>query len=287
MDNFTQTTLANINIVRQLTNTLGSGLKKSLGQNFLVNQKSLLRFINSIHPQKEDVVIEIGPGIGVVSYSLASLIKQLYLIEIDTMKEPALAKVLENADNYKIFWEDATNFDFQSLEQEIKNDPNLQHSSIKIIGSLPYNVSKRIIYNLLVSDIGWDEASFFLQKEVAESYTSKLPKADFLSTFLGVFCEAQYLFNVPAEHFIPIPKVVTGVIHLKRHTKYNDLNKAELSKFIKQGYNQPRKTIANNLKPLGITPEDLQNAGISPKARAGEVEVEKWVELFRGYKKPQ
>ena len=281
MDNFTQTTLANINIVRQLTHTLGSGLKKSLGQNFLVNQKSLLRFINSIHIDKEDVVIEIGPGIGVVSYTLASMVKQLYLVEIDTQKEPALAKVLENANNYKIFWEDATNFDFRALEKEIRSNEDFKNSKIKVIGSLPYNVSKRIIYNLLVSDIEWTEASFFLQKEVAESYTSKLPKADFLSTFLDIFCESEYLFNVPAEHFIPIPKVVTGVIHLKKHSKYNDLNKADLSKFIKQGYNQPRKTVANNLKSLGVKPEDLEKVGISPKARAGEVEVGKWVELYK------
>src|SRR5688572_27737641 len=94
--NFEQTTLADLNIVRQITNSLGGGTKKSFGQNFLVNQNSLLKFINLIHIQKDDIVIEIGPGIGVVSYTLCQKAKKVYLIEIDREKDKALGKTLEN-----------------------------------------------------------------------------------------------------------------------------------------------------------------------------------------------
>src|SRR5690242_17624203 len=105
--NFEQKTLAHINIVKGLANTLGGGFNKSFGQNFLINQNSLLKFIKSINLSPDDLVIEIGPGIGVVSYTLCEIAKKAYLIEIDRSKETALSKVLENYTNYEVIWADA------------------------------------------------------------------------------------------------------------------------------------------------------------------------------------
>lgn len=278
---FEQKTLAHINIVKGIANTLGGGFNKNFGQNFLINQNSLLKFLKSIHLSSNDIVIEIGPGIGVVSYSLCETAKKVYLIEIDRSKEQALAKVLENFTNYEIIWADASNFDYKELVQNIlKNFPDSTSENIKFIGSLPYNVGKKIIYQILTSTEQWNEASFFLQREVADNYVAKPPKAEFLAIFASIFAETSFAFGIPADHFIPVPKVKTGVIHLKHHDLFNHVNKIKFSAFIKSGYEQPRKTVVNNLKSMGLTPEIMQELKIKEMARPSELTLNQWELLF-------
>lgn len=276
MNEFEQTTLANINIVKSLTNTLGEGFKKSFGQNFLINQKSLLRFIDLLNIEKNDTVIEIGPGIGVVSYTLCQQAKKVYLIELDRSKETALKKVLENYSNYEIIWQDATNINWA----EFIKGKALELEKVKFIGSLPYNVSKKIIYNIFTSRIKWNQAAFFLQLEVAQSYTSTPPQAEFLSQFARIFANAELKFQVPPEHFIPKPKVKTGVIHFSQKEKPSVEDPEALQKFIKIGFTQPRKTLYNNLKEQKVTLETIQSLGLKESVRPSEVSFDMWVKLF-------
>lgn len=273
MDNFEQTTLASLNIVRSLTKKFGGDFYKKFGQNFLVNQQSLLRFIKLINLNSEDTVIEIGPGIGVISYTLCQSAKKVYLIEIDREKEEAIKKTLENFDNYEIIWADASTFDFST----IKAQPG---SEIKVISSLPYNVGKKIIYNILNSTLDWKEAAFILQKEVAESYTTKAPKADFLGIFSQIYSDIDFRFLIPSEHFFPRPKVQSAVVYLKKSSKFNHLNKADFSNFIKTGFLQPRKTVLNNLKSRGLKKEDLNDLGIKESIRPSELTVEDWEKIY-------
>lgn len=270
MDNFEQETLANLSIVRNITQRLGGGTQKGFGQNFLVNQKTLLRFLDLLDIQKDDIIIEIGPGIGVLSYTLCQRAKKVYLIEIDRTKEEALKKVLENYDNYEIIWDDATNFDFSSLKIE----------SAKVIGSLPYNVGKRIIYNLFFSNLDWLKAVFLLQKEVAESYSSLPPKADFLSTFARIFSQPDIRFLVGPKNFYPIPKVDSAAILFERVEKFTDLDKQSFSKFIKQGYIAPRKTIFNNLNLKKEQNQITKELGFSPTIRPSELSIDDWYKLY-------
>ncbi len=280
-DQFEQKTLANINIIRTLAMQLGGGTTKSLGQNFLINQNSLLKFIDSIHVTEHDVVIEIGPGVGVVTYTLCERAKKVYLIEIDRNKEPALKKVLENFDNYEIIWGDASQLNFSELNKRIfQENPGLSPQNLKVIGSLPYNVSKKIIQNVITSDLLWQEASFFLQREVADAYVSVPPTAEFLGTYIRIYANVSFAFGIPPEHFMPKPAVKTGVIHLSRELEHNDIDRAALGKFIKAGFTQPRKTIYNNLKSLNVTNEHLEQAGIRPTMRPSEIALEQWRELF-------
>lgn len=284
MSGFEQTTIASLSIVRGIVNSLGGGLNKQFGQNFLINQNSLLKFVKSIHLQEGDLVIEIGPGIGVVTYTLCASARKVYMVEIDRSKAPALEKVLENYSNYEIIWEDATLINFTELGERIQSEfPDIKPSQLKVIGSLPYNVSKKIIYNLLTSGFKWSEAAFFLQREVSDNYTSTPPTADFLSMHAAIFADTQFAFGIPAEHFLPAPKVKTGVIHLTRHERYSDIDRVAFSKFIKHGFSQPRKTVANNLKSLGINRESITASGIKETARPGELGIDDWKKLFDLY----
>lgn len=282
MTQFEQTTLADLSIVRQITNSLGGGTKKNFGQNFLINQNSLLKFVNSIAIQKDDIVVEIGPGIGVVSYTLCQRAHKVYLIEIDRDKEKALDKTLQNFDNYEILWQDAAKINWQELYKKIVKDTQKTESDIhiKIIGSLPYNVAKLIIYNFLTTDFIWDEASFFVQREVAENYTSQPPKAEFLSNFAQIYSDVTFLFGIPSEHFYPQPKVKTGVIHFIPSKRFQELDRPAFNKFIKQGFEQPRKTLANNLKGTGVTGDDIEELGLQATARPSELTIQQWAELF-------
>lgn len=271
--NFEQISLANLLVVRNLTQRLGGGIKKSFGQNFLINQKSLFRFIDTLNVTKDDTVIEIGPGIGVVSYTLCQRAKKVILIELDRDKEEALRKVLENYDNYELIFADGTEFDYASLKLD---------GNVKIIGSLPYNVGKRIIYRIFTTDFNWKKAAFILQKEVAENYTSKPPKSDFLSIFASIFAKAELRFQIPPKHFYPIPKVDSAVITFEKNFEDNSNieDKTKLSKFIKHGYSSPRKTILNNLKSLGLKSEQIELLGINPKSRPSELTLDQWKKLF-------
>jgi 16S rRNA (adenine1518-N6/adenine1519-N6)-dimethyltransferase len=267
---FKQESLANLLVVKNIANKYGGGVIKSLGQNFLVNQSTLFRFIDTLDISIEDTVIEIGPGIGVVSYTLCERAKKVILIELDRSKEPALRKVLENFDNYELIFADASNFDYSTLGLK---------GNVKVIGSLPYKVAKKIIYNLFNSNINWNKSAFLLQKEVAENYTTQPPHADFLANFAKIYSNANLKFLVPNKHFYPIPKVQSAVILFERIER-NISKKAELSKFIKQGFSQPRKTINNNLKSIGIEKEDFLKIGINPMSRPSELEIDQWIQLF-------
>jgi 16S rRNA (adenine1518-N6/adenine1519-N6)-dimethyltransferase len=276
MGNFEQKTLASLSIVKNLAGRLGGGTIKSLGQNFLVNQKTLLRFINLLKITKEDIVIEIGAGIGVVSYTLCEQAKKVYLIEIDRTKEEALTKVLENYDNFEIIWADATDFDFSTIDLEGKQ--------AKVIGSLPYNVCKKIIYNLFLSKLDWSEAAFILQKEVAESYASLPPRADFLGTFASIFTDKEFRFKIRASDFFPIPRVESATILFKRNDQYKHLDRRDFSAFIKNGYSSPRKKAFNNMNMKEKGAEIAEKFGINPNARPSELRVEDWEKFFVGSK---
>jgi len=274
MQNFDQQTLASLYIVRSITKQLGGGSIKSLGQNFLINQKTLLRFIDVLDISENDTVIEIGPGIGVVSYTLCEKAKKVYLIEIDKTKSEALNKVLENYDNYEIIWADATNFDYAQIPELDK---------VKVVGSLPYNSAKRIIYNLFFSKLNWSRAAFILQKEVAENYSSIPPRADFLSIFARIFSEPKLRFTISPKSFYPIPRVDSAAITFDRHSKFDAIDKNALSKFIKKGFSSPRKTIFNNLGLKSHADEVSKKLKISQKARPSELQVDDWVYLFRNF----
>lgn len=277
MPEFKQESLANLSIVRNLTERLGGGIKKSFGQNFLINQKVLFRFVDLLEINENDVVLEIGPGIGVVSYTLCQRAKKVILIELDRTKEDALKKVLENFSNYEIVWGDASQIDLAKVIKELKIDSN---QKIKVIGSLPYNVGKRIITNLFESNLNWDSAAFFLQKEVAEDYTAKPPHSTYLANQAAIFATSEYAFTISPKQFYPVPKVESAAIKFTRHSLYDSINKSSFAKFVRTGFTAPRKTIYNNLKSLNYDAATIEKAGVNPMKRPAELNTDDWFNLF-------
>ncbi len=212
---------------------------KKLGQNFLTNPGIADKFIQSAKPEITDTFVEIGPGKGAITLKIAPQIHHLYCIEIDHSLVEFLHEQLttKNIENVDILEKDVL-----SLRPE-----ELPETPYKIIGALPYNISKRIIMQFLtIPQKRPSELVFILQKEVVENYTATAPHGTFLSNWAQVYCsEIKSLFTIKKENFWPKPKVDSAAILFK--LKQPEEDHQHFSKFLKLAFSQPRKTLRNTL----------------------------------------
>lgn len=242
--------------------------KKSLGQNFLKNKSAIQDLLKLLDLQKNDLVIEIGPGQGALTDELVKVVNNLVLIEKDS-----------NLINYlssKYPQVNIINQDFLKINLNWIT----QREKYKVIGSLPYNVSKKIIYNLLTATNKPDKISFIIQKEVAQEYVSKPPKATLLSNFANIYSDVKLDKVISAKSFYPVPKVDGQIIAFK-NIKPKVSNHEILWSLIRTGFSSPRKIVASNLKNYekNNVLEALSTLNLSPTIRAGELTLENWIDL--------
>lgn len=252
----------------------------------------LNKIIESINPQSSDIIYEIGPGDGALTQRLIQSQAQIYSIEIDDSLYQNLEDKFGKFENWKLIKEDA----LQIIWNDLANHQNIQakkNQEIKLIGNLPYNISKKLIRNFLESNL--QMGIFLIQKEVAEDFTARIPDATFLSNMVRVFGNCEYLFQVPKEYFYPEPKVDGGLIKIIKSPSGSDryvtlTEKQRFIKFIHAMFASPRKTLANNLKNYlnsidrnfdkAQVENILTQANIKLNARPQEVEFEKMREIY-------
>lgn len=218
--------------------------KKHLGQHFLTDKNIAQKIVNSLQSiQLYDKVLEVGPGMGVLSdFLLEKSEYQTYLIDIDTesflflqKKYPTLGDKLINAD--------FLNLDFKSVFP----------SAFAIIGNFPYNISSQILFKILDNHNQVPEVVGMFQKEVAERIVAKPGNKQYgiLSVFLQAYYKCEYLFTVKAGVFNPPPKVLSAVIRLSRNEVAQlDCNEKLFWQVVKAGFNQRRKTLSNALQTI-------------------------------------
>jgi 16S rRNA (adenine1518-N6/adenine1519-N6)-dimethyltransferase len=245
--------------------------KKSLGQNFLNNKKYINELVDSLDINEDELVIEIGPGKGYVTEEILKRTKNLILIEKDDSLIPYLSEKF--SDSVKLIHDDVLEINFPKLTA---NRP------YKVIGSLPYNISKRIIYNLLNNTHKPSQISLIIQKEVAKEYSSKAPKATLLSNFANLYSEVKLSKVVPSIYFTPKPKVDGQIITFSNISQKFEQN-TELWRIIRTGFSSPRKILASNLNVYGKEKviKGLLKIGLSEKARASELTLTQWIELYQ------
>lgn len=249
--------------------------KKQFGQNFLRNKGAANKLVESLDLRSEDTLIEIGPGNGSVTDLLIDKVKRLILVEIDQTLIPTLKEKYNAHNNVELVNENI--LDFKGTNY------GLSSMDYKLVGSLPYNISKPIIKKFLTEEPRPSKMSFIIQKEVAEDYASKAPRAAFLSNFSTIYSDIKYLGTISKKDFYPQPKVDGGMLKFEIRKKKIEKGK-ELSKFIRVGYSSPRKVLINNLSnvyPKEKVASTFKKLEINPKARAAEIEFEGWIELFR------
>lgn len=234
--------------------------KKRLGQNFLVDRGVLEKIIETADLQKDEMVVEIGPGPGVLTRELLPNVRKVVAIEIDEDIVPVL--------------KESTHFFRDKLE--IRNEHILNvippEESYKIVANIPYQLTSPILRKFLIeTDHKPTSLTLLVQKEVGEKICHPKKKS-ILSLFVEVFGEAEIITNVPASSFHPAPKVDSAVIHISVNKKSKiSIDPKLFFRTVKMGFAQRRKKIKNNL-PMEV----LEKAGIDPNVRAEELSIEDW-----------
>jgi len=263
----------------------GFFLKKKLGQNFLVDPTILDGIIESAQLSKDDVVIEIGPGIGSLTQYIAESVKEVVAIEIDKALIPILEETMADYDNVTIINEDILKVDLNQLIQD-----KWQGQKVKIVANLPYYITTPIIFKIFEEHIPLDSITVMVQKEVAQRMQAVPSTKDFGSLSLAVqyYSNPEIVLDVPATCFIPKPNVGSSVIRLEATDKYKDMdiNDAYLFKIIRGAFQQRRKTLVNTLShqtELELSKEKIREAldelGISQKIRGEALNLDQFVEL--------
>lgn len=250
--------------------------RKRFGQHFLIDQFIIDQIISVIAPQRNEHVVEIGPGTGVLTRPLLAQLDELDVIELDRDLAENLRR---NYDQKQLHVHeiDVLNFSFRSLIDQSSN----KNQKIRLIGNLPYNISTPLIFHVLDESDVISDMTFMLQKEVAQRMAADAGTRQYgrLSVMLQYLCDTEYLFDVPPEAFDPPPKVMSSIIRLMPKKDPLPLkDKVFFEKLVKQAFSQRRKTLHNVLKDLA-TDEDLENVGLSCSARSETVSVESFVNL--------
>lgn len=249
--------------------------KKRFGQNFLTDQSVITSLVEAISPQPNDLMVEIGPGLGALTKPLLQKLKLLHVVEVDRdiiawMKteysKPAYANNVINIHNA-----DALKFDFTHLGK-----------NLRITGNLPYNISTPILFHLLDNVSHIFDMHFMLQKEVVERMVAapSTPAYGRLSVMLQYHLQMDYLITVPPEAFEPAPKVESAFVRCIPHASLPYLAKDEaiFAKVVLAAFGQRRKTLRNTLKGL-IEDDGFTALNISSQLRAENLSVADFVTI--------
>jgi 16S rRNA (adenine1518-N6/adenine1519-N6)-dimethyltransferase len=219
--------------------------------------------------QPDDIVIEIGPGEGMVTQLLLeSAAKLVISVEIDYQLVPKLIARFNEKQNFELVHQDVMRVNWNKIDEGFSFEPNKLAwqeltkartagqpiKNLKFIGSLPYNISKFIIQNAILE---WPLASqmvFLIQEEVAINYVAQTPKSTFLSNWIRLFADVKKHKTVPASQFFPQPKVGGGILQISpKQLSESELAKVKAdAKLVRVGFSTPRKTLQNNFRALGI-----------------------------------
>jgi len=244
--------------------------KKKFGQNFLKDAAVIHSIIQSINPLPNDLLIEIGPGLGALTKPLLEKTNRLLAIELDR----DIVSWMENEyskKNITIFNEDVLNFNFNQFDQKIR-----------IVGNLPYNISTPILFKCIDNILNIKDLHFMLQKEVVDRMIAipSSPEYGRLSVMLQYYFAMEHLVDVPKESFEPEPKVESSFVRLIPYEQYPFIanNIEQFARIVKEAFSQRRKTIRNTLKSF-ISENDFEKIGINPQLRAENLSVSDFVKI--------
>lgn len=244
--------------------------RKRFGQHFLTDQSVLSNLIGEMRPRHDDRLVEIGPGLGALTFWLLKAVDHLQVIEIDR----DLAEKLRTGawkDKLTVHEVDVLKFDFGQIA-----------APFRVVGNLPYNISSPILFALLeVADRVIDQ-HFMLQKEVIDRMVAAPKTSDYgrLSVMLQAYYDMDHLFDVPPECFEPPPRVMSAIVRMvpKPARQRSQIPHAIFSRVVSTAFSQRRKMLRNTW--ADVVPESMaQQAGIALTARAEEIAPSQFVQV--------
>lgn len=282
--------LSSSKITGEIIKKYGFKMTKSLGQNFLINENILDNIIESANINNNDVVLEIGTGIGTLTQRLCEKAKKVIAVEIDKNLIPILNETLSDYDNISIINKDILKTD---INEELKNLSI--HQKIKVVANLPYYITTPIIMKVLEDKVDVDCMVLMLQKEVADRMNAMPSTKDYGSLSIAVqyYCDTSIVCKVPKSSFIPEPNVDSLVLKLVVNEKRKvDIEDEDLFfKIVRGSFSKRRKTILNSLsnyEDLGDKEKIqklLEISEIDSKRRGETLSIYEFANLAKNYKK--
>ena len=251
--------LSDANTIKSLLSNYGFSFKKSLGQNFLIDS-AVCPKMASAAADKNTGVLEIGPGIGVLTAELSKVAKKVVAIELDERLKEILPITLADCDNTEVIFADATKIDLHKLIAEKFSDCE----RVAVCANLPYYITSPIVMMLLESKLPIDNITVMVQKEAAERLCAKVGSRDSGAVTVAVtyYAESEILFNVGRNSFMPSPNVDSAVIKLNiRKAPPIELNdEKKFFRLVKAAFAQRRKTFLNTVaNTLGFDKNALKS----------------------------
>lgn len=278
--------LYDYNTVNRILSKHGFTFSKALGQNFLIDPNVCPEMAYELNADENTGVIEVGPGIGVLTKELCKVAGKVVAIELDKRLFPVLDETLSEFDNLQIVEGDVLKLNLKELIEEKFSGMK----SIKVCANLPYYITSPVIMSLLESKLPIDEIVVMVQKEAAERFCAEIGSRESGAVTVAVnyFATAEMLFEVKKDCFMPSPKVDSAVMRLRLREKppVEVENEKRFFAVIKAAFSQRRKTALNCLSNgLSLPKEKVSNAlneiGLSEKSRAENFTMEQFAELSK------
>ena len=267
---------------------------RSKGQNFLINEDVYDKIIESADLNENDIVLEVGPGLGFLTEKLADKVKKVMAVELDDkLAELLKTRLLTNSiKNVEII-----NQDIIELLSDNFRSPTSKNLEVgllsalynyKIVANLPYNISSIFLRTIFELPNKPKSLTLMLQKEVAERIVAKSGKMSLLAVSVQLYAEGSIITNVPGSDFWPAPEVESAVIHLELKERDIDVDEKKFFQLVKFGFSAKRKMLKNNLaNGFHIDQKEIEEkivkAGFNPKIRAQELSVEDWKKLLKEF----
>ena len=275
--------------------------KKALGQNFINDPQIIEAIVDACGAGPKDTVVEIGPGKGALTCTLAERAGRVIAVELDSSVIPLLKGNLAGASNVEVVNEDILKYDWSRvISAASAGDLATENrcGALRIVGNLPYYITTPILLGILEKNLPAESITVMVQKEVAERICADPGGKDYgvLSISLQYYADCVYVLDVPAEYFTPRPKVDSAVVHmtLKKERLLAPEEEPQFFALVKKAFSQRRKTLLNSL--VGYCPasgsaplqkEDILKAlaacGIDEKRRPETLSIEEFAALSRAF----
>ncbi|MBR0536446.1 MAG: 16S rRNA (adenine(1518)-N(6)/adenine(1519)-N(6))-dimethyltransferase RsmA [Clostridia bacterium] len=275
--------LSDINVIKSVMSRHGVTFNKGLGQNFLVDPEVCPAMAEAAGLNENTCAIEIGPGVGVLTAELAKRAGKVLSFEVDTRLLPVLSETLAEFNNVEIINQDVMKADLKGIIEE-----KCKGMEIAVVANLPYYITSPIIMLLLESRLPVKSVTVMVQKEAADRLCAEVGSRDggAVTVAVSYYSEAQKLFYVPRESFLPPPKVNSEVIQLtvRPEPPVTVSDEEKFFKLVKAAFSQRRKTAENSISAgLGIPKpqiaEALEKAGLERTVRAEKLTMDDFAAL--------
>jgi 16S rRNA (adenine1518-N6/adenine1519-N6)-dimethyltransferase len=244
--------LCDIREIKHIMNIFHLNFRKELGQNFLTDRCVVEDIAASASDDRESTILEIGPGIGTLSWALCEQYRKVIALEIDNGLIPVLAFTMGDYRNFSVVNEDVMKADLDALLESA-----FAEGKVSVGANLPYYITTPILMKLLESGLPFENITIMIQKEVADRLCARAGKSEYgaITAVLAYYGVAEALFTVPADRFVPAPKVDSTVVRIRLHKQkpYHPKDEELMFRTIRAAFEQRRKTLSNALSAgLGV-----------------------------------